>query len=1117
MKIPLINKNGSAVCTEPLKRVIQGSMVLLLFLSMSLNLHAQNVTVTGQVVDAENEPIIGATVTVLGNKSLGTITNVDGRYSISLSNEGGALQFSYVGYKTKIINVPKGSTKVDVSLEEDAVMLNETVVVAMDMRRDEKSLASAFQKVDMEGMTETRDANFINNLAGKVAGLQVVSNGPAGSASIVIRGLNSVTGNNQPLYVIDGIPIINTVNTGEMNIDYGNPAANINPDNIESMVVLKGANASALYGSDAANGAIIITTKKGSSKNGLGVTFSSNLQFVSILQDPIYQNVYGSGESDGLKKDSHNYINNGVRFDPLLPYGMSMLSYINQRSWGLPMLGFDVVGRNGVVKQYLPENSLMDLYQTARAWTNSVAIEKASDIATVRVSYTNINSNDVMMKQNEINRNNLNLRATLKASKFLDVETSVSYNNETADNRNSRNASKANPMYSAAWMPRDMSIDELTPWKTPEGRAIDGQNTGGFVNPFWVLNETSNTDKTDWLLGQISLNFKITNDLKLRLKGAVDYNAKSGNKFANMYGPKDVENGDGDYQEFQETYKNMTYEALMSYNKRWDKINVSVNVGSQSQDYTRSKLESRAQILLMPDMKSLANNVGGVQSGQNYAARKKQAVFGAASLGYGDFIYLDLTGRNDWTSTLPASDRSYFYSSVGASFIFTELVKSIPREVLSFAKLRGSYAKVGNDTGFDQLYDGFQNSGKLLYGTIPYFQSDTRKYNADLKPERTTSYELGADLRFWNNRVSVDFTYYDKTTRDQIINAATSYVSGYTSAMYNTGEIRNWGTELSLNVTPVQLKDFQWDINFNWAKNNSEVIKLGDGIPRMDMGGGAGVRFVVEEGRSLGSLYGRMPRLNENGQVLVNQEGKPMFDNDVFMADVEPKWIGGVKNAFKYKGFSASILFDFKKGGNIWSATATQASKDGQTISSLEGRDEYFFSNLVLGENNEERRGFLQTTHTVNPNATQNLAGSMGELVPYGDATRPKGILHEGAVYDKTVTLIAGQPNRSWINPGSYWMTEDYTNHHYLYDASFIKLRELSVGYDFSKSLLRQMGGFLQSLKVSLVGRNLAILHQNTPKGIDPEAASTLGVVRGLEKGFSLPTATYGFDIKVTF
>lgn len=377
----------------------------------------------------------------------------------------------------------------------------------------------------------------------------------------------------------------------------------------------------------------------------------------------------------------------------------------------MPMNGFAMIGRDGNWKTYSPGNSLLELYEVGHTWTNTVSIEKKSDVASVRFSYSNISSDDVMMKQNELSRNTMNLRASMQPVRKVTIDIGARYTNETVDNRNSRNSSKTNPLYSAAWMPRDLTLGELSPWKNPDG-TFAGYNGGGFVNPIWCLNEISNSDEKNWLLADLTLNYEIIKGLKLRLKGAIDYNSTKGWNFVNMYGPNEASNGDGEYKEFSEHYKNITYEAMLSYNKRWKDFNLSVALGANSQDYTRKKMNSFIGTLMVPDLKSLANNGGEtVESWQDYNAKKKQAVYGTASVGFRDFVYLDLTGRNDWTSTLPASNRSYFYSSVGVSFILTEAFKKIPPGILSFAKIRASYANVGNDAGFDQLYDALEYGG----------------------------------------------------------------------------------------------------------------------------------------------------------------------------------------------------------------------------------------------------------------------------------------------------------------------------------------------------------------------------------------------------------------------
>ena len=620
-------------------RCYERSLIFILMLFSVSVVQAQNRTVKGTVTDTQGEPIIGANVVIVGGTK-GVITDLDGKYSIQVPENGAVLKFSYIGFKTKSFNIVKGKNVLNVTLDEDAVMLEQTVVTAMDLRRDEKSLSTAFQKMDIEGMTENRDAGFVNMLAGKVAGLQVISNGAAGSATVRIRGANSISGNNQPLYVIDGVPIINDVTGGE--IDYGNPANSINPDDIENIVVLKGANASALYGSDAANGAILITTKKAGQKSGLGITYSTNVQFTEFSQYPIYQNIYGGGHINRFENNKANSFNGDVKvpYDPNMPYGIQrMEGYDNSRSWGMPMLGFQVVGRNGELKAYVPtpENTT-SMYQTAYSWTNSVSIERATEHVSTRIGFTNLRSDDVLEGLNKLTRNAFNVRSNVKLTKSLDVDLNGRYTHEHVNNRSYRNNSDRNPIYTLMDMPRDLSIQEMYPWKDENGKPTALQ----FKSPVWMLNELSNQDKKEWLLADVTVNYKLTKDLKLRLKAALDLNMKEGYEFRNMYTPGDA---DGFYKEFTEKARNYTYEAMLSYNKTWKDFNISASVGANSQDFLFKKQNSEVGTLATSDFISLTNNGATIKSWPEYNAKKKQAIYGTVSVGYKDFIYLDVTGR----------------------------------------------------------------------------------------------------------------------------------------------------------------------------------------------------------------------------------------------------------------------------------------------------------------------------------------------------------------------------------------------------------------------------------------------------------------------------------------
>lgn len=1083
-------------------RYYERSLILILMLFSASVMQAQNRTVKGTVSDAQGEPIIGANVVIVGGTK-GVITDLDGKYSIQVPENGAVLKFSYIGFKTKSFNVVKGKNVLNVTLEEDAVMLEQTVVTAMDLRRDEKSLSTAFQKMDVESMTENRDAGFVNMLAGKVAGLQVISNGAAGSATVRIRGANSISGNNQPLYVIDGVPIINDVTGGE--IDYGNPANSINPDDIENIVVLKGANASALYGSDAANGAILITTKKAGQRSGLGVTYSTNVQFTEFSQYPIYQNIYGGGHINRFENNKANSFNGDVKvpYDPNMPYGIQRMGgYDNSRSWGMPMLGFQVVGRNGELKSYVPTPAnTTSMYQTAYSWTNSVSIERATEHVSTRIGFTNLRSDDVLEGLNNLTRNAFNVRSNVKLTKSLDVDLNGRYTHENVKNRSYRNNSDRNPIYTLMDMPRDLSIQEMYPWKDENGKPTALQ----FKSPVWMLNELSNQDKKEWLLADVTVNYKITKDLKLRLKAALDLNMKEGYEFRNMYTPGDA---DGFYKEFTEKSRNYTYEAMLSYNKTWKDFNISASVGANSQDFLFKKQNSEIGTLATSDFISLTNNGATVKSWPEYNAKKKQAVYGTASIGYKDFIYVDVTGRNDWSSALPSDNRSYFYSSYGVSFVLTELVKSIPKDWLSYAKIRGSYAKVGNDTGFDQLLNGFSYNTSYL-GDMAWFESENKRKTNSLKPESTTSFETGLDLRFLKDRASLSFTYYNKNTKNQILTSTINGVSGYGEALFNAGEVKNWGYEVTLGVVPFRNKDWEWKVDINWAKNNSEVVSLANGMDYMTLTTVQNsVELRIVKGEPLVSLYCREPwKTNDEGQVLVGANGRPLSGEAKFLASVEPKWTGSIRASLRWKDLTFSAMLDIRMGGHVWSETAFQSSRNAQSIMSLGGRTEHLFSDLILNEGDQTGYlGILDPKYV--PNGKNNI---------YMDASRPKGMNIPGAVYDSSVPGLAGQPCQAWIKPIDYWTNDSGKNGElYLYDASYVKLKEISLGYNIPKNWLRKIG-FIQSMRVSAVGRNVAILHQKTPKGIDPEATSSMGIQQGLERGFNLPTSSYGFDFKITF
>lgn len=1069
-------------------------------LAFSSTVYAQNERIiAGQITDNEKQPLIGASI-VIDNTSVGVLSDLDGRFRLNAPENTKQLRISYIGYVTQLVNVERRNT-VNVVLIEDSNVLNEVVVTALGISREAKSLPYATQSINTEGMTEARDNNLLNALSGKVAGVQFISNGGSlTSTRVVIRGENSLTGNNQPLFVVDGIPIMNNMGDNG-DIDYGNAASAINPDDIESIEVLKGANASALYGSDATNGVILITTKKAKQKTGMGITYSLNTQFSKLNQFPLYQNIYGAG-TNGLHAGFNYQGQDG--FNPELPlyYPNFSLGSYSSMSFGAPMLGFEVIGRDGKVKTYSPSpETITNMYQVGTQLTNSISFDKVSDVLTFRFSYTNIISDDILANFNKLNRNSFNIRATVKLNKYLSTDVNAQYVRDNVDNRGFRNASDRNPLVAIANMPRDASYEELKVWKNEDGTP---KTMSGFNNPYWLLNELSNADEKHWLMGNLTLNFTFTNYLKLRLRGATDIQTQRGWDFTNFYSSWDR---DGAYRTLQRQSTSNTFEALASFNKKFGKFGVSVNAGASNQKVKSEQIESKVNAMLQPDVKSLANNAGTASATEGRSAKEKIGLFGQANVGYNNFFYIDATARNDWSSSLPAP-HSYFYYSGGVSFVATDAFKAA-KKIFSFAKFRASYAKTGNDTGFDMLLNGYSYGG-LYLGNMTWYTGESTSKNATLKPENTISTELGADLRFLKNRLSVDFTYYQKATKNQIVQASISVMSGHERKVFNRGEIQNKGYELSLRAVPIRTKNFEWNIQANWSKNISKVVSLMEGIDRFRLANwnGTSVEIFAEVGQPYGVMYGADYKRNEEGDILCNIDGQPKAnDQNKFLGKVSPDWLAGISNTFRYKNFDLSFLFDFKKGGLLWSYSAYQGARYGQTVASLPGRDEYYFSNTVLGENDTERRGYLEPNRTNNANTN---------TVPYIDSERKKGIyLSEKRVYDVEVVGLAGQESFASMKPTTYYNDPLKSMRRYLYDASYIKFRSINIGYNVPKNFLRKTP--FSSARISAVGRNLYTLHQNTPKGLDPEATTSTGNGQGIEQGFSLPQANYGFDIKVSF
>lgn len=1016
---------------------------------------AQQSLIKGKVTDAgDGLPLPGVTITIAAPSGVISVgaTNALGEYSVSVPSSASALTFSFMGMLTANEKI-NGRTTINVSMSTDNQQLSEVVVTALGIKRETKSLSYSRQGLDVNSMTESKSPNILSSLSGKVAGLQIVPPGfNTGSARVVIRGNSSLTGNNQPLFVVDGMPIDNTA--GDGNIDYGNNAADINSEDIETIEVLKGPNASALYGSRAANGVILITTKKGSTK--FKVSLNSSMMFQNLTEFPEYQNAYGVGTSF--------YIDNTHRIPE---------AQVNYRSWGSPMLGQPYVALNGEIKPYLPNpDNIKDFYSTAALYTNNVAVEGGNASSIYRMSYTNYSGSSVVDGFNLSNKHTTDLRLQNTFSKRVSLDSKISYIRDAVDNRQYSNANGRNPTNLYTHMGRSTDLAELLPYKNEQ----TGQEIGthrNFSNPYWVINENPNRDVKDRVIASVNPKVKLTDWLDFNGRLGADVYWWDGFEFNNI-GSVVASNPDGFMRTFNTKQQNVNLEGTFSAKRNFNSFSLNAVAGASSFNSAYERREQRINSLLQPGLINLSNAKEFPTVSQNMRKRSLNSVFGALSMGYKGFAFIDVTGRNDWSSTLPIANNSYFYPSVGGTLIVNDML-GLKSDLLSFAKLRASYAIVGNDTDpyrLDQTYsfNGFLNGATLASLT-------TTMNNPDLKPERTTSFEMGMDIRLFKDRISLDGTFYDAATTNQIVTAQLPTSSGFQRRLYNAGKIRNWGYEASVNAKIVNNKRFSWTSQLNYSTNKSKVVELIDGIDRFQLNNNSSYLYVYAEvGKPYAYLRGLGVARDAQGRMLIEDGGSLLVkDNDMAFGTASPDWIGGIHNTFKYNKFDLGFLVDVKMGGVMYSGSISRMLTNGVHAETLNGRDDYYKHSIIYGESGTELSG--------------------------------------GAKWD--AYFVNGTKNDKYVTPQNYEYARPNFAEFVIYDASFVKLREVTLGYTLPAKLLAKTP--VKGARLSLSGRNLAILHRKTPLGLDPEASSTSGNGQGIENGALPPNAIYGFNVRLTF
>ena len=1024
----------------------------------------QTTAVTGVVSDATG-PVIGASVIEKGNTTNGTITDLDGKFTLNV-RPGATLVISYIGYKTVEIAASKKPLKIVMS--EDSKVLNEVVVTALGIKRERKALGYGVDEVKGESLTKAKETNVINSMAGRVPGLVVsqTAGGPSGSTRVILRGSTEMTGNNQPLYVIDGVPLDNT-NYGSAGtsggFDLGDGISSINPDDIENMSVLKGPAASALYGSRASHGVILITTKKANGKEKFSVEYNGTLTFdTQLAKWNDIQQVYGMGS-------------NGT-------YSIDAISNTN-KSWGPKADGSNMLKYfDGVERPYLiiPDNTSA-FFRTGLTATNTAIITANSGHTGIRFTYTDMRNKDIVPQSN-MSRDIFNLRTNTSLGK-VDVDFTANYTREAVKNRPALGDSKSNIGKNLMTLATTYNQEWLKTYQDENGEYSNWNGMDPYnVNPYWDVYKNSNNSKKDQFRFNGKAIWNINKHLKLQGTIGAELNYFI---FEDFKAPTTPGYEAGYLQNSNFRNRMYNFELLALYNNTWGDFDFNATLGGNIYKVNNQTTITTAQDMQIRDVVALMSfNETSLE--QNSYRKQINSLYGAVNVGWKHLVYLDATLRGDQSSTLPIENNVYIYPSFSGSFVFSELLKS---NLMPYGKFRLSWAQVGSDTDPYQLGLVYTKSKFTYPGyTIGYINNSTMP-NKNLKPTKTNSFELGLEMKFLNNRIGLDFTYYTQNSKNQIMGMASSWTTGYNYRLINAGEIENKGIEIALNTRPVQLKDFSWDLNLNFSKNSNKVKKLVDDMDMFELEKAAwlDVQVAAKVGENFGSIVGPDFKRNENGDILIDpQTGLPQYDkSNHVLGNASWDWTGGVGTTLTYKNLSLSALFDIKVGADLYSMSARASYESGKSKETLAGREEWYRS--------EEQR------------QAAGIAKGSPDWTPTGGFIAP-GVIDNG---DGTY-----RPNDIYINPEDYWMSVcRNAPSMFIYDNSYIKCREITLSYRVPQSWLKNV---VKGLTVSFVARNPFIVWKNIPN-IDPDSNYNNTTGMGLEYG-SLPSRrSYGFNVNLKF
>ena len=1045
---------------------------LFLFVGMAM---AQT-KVTGTVVSQENgEPVIGAAVKILGTNQ-GTVTDVNGKFTISVP-AGKKLRVSFVGLETVDVSASNG---MKIVLKQDAKTLDEVVVTAMGIKRSAKALGYSATAVDGDKIAAARTNDVMSSLAGKVAGVSIssTSSDPGASNAVIIRGVSSLSGNNQPLYVIDGVPLTNaSVSSGDQlnnGYDFGNGANAVNPDDVESMTILKGAAATALYGSRAASGVILITTKSGKKqKKGIGIEYNGGLQMESVLRLPQMQNEFGMGWY-GEKTDTENG-SWGPAFDG------STLKYGN------------VYENSQNLKSYLPiENNVKDFFDTGLRYNNSVSFNGATDQSNFFVSLSQIHDDGIIPTDaDSYTKYTFSGRAS---HKIKNVTLSASMNYAYQKNSFVSTGQKAGSMYNCIMQtPRDISIAEMKDLSNPFNTPGYYYTPYGVTNPYYILNNYQNEYEQERFYGKFQLDWDIFKDLKFTYRFGLDtttghHDSGEPNLSALYAGTPNWEDAlkslTGEVYQRTERRREIDQNLMLNYShKFFDKLDVNATLGLNGNERRYKYFSADVTNLTIPTYFNLTNSSEKPTVAQYESLRRLIGVYGQVEFGYDDWAYITLTARNDWSSTLPKGNRSFFYPGITGSFIFTKFLNPDLKKYITFGKARIAWGKTGNDAAPYMTNSVFAQGSASTSGwgssSFPFSKGNYNAYSVgntlgsnNLSPEMTTEIEFGLNMAFFENRFSFDVSYYNRNTDKQIFSLEMDPASGYTAQNMNLGKIRNRGIEAMVSVTPVRTRDFEWTLTWNYTRNRSKVISLPEELGGESLiwglSGGTGLYAIV--GEELGVFKAYTAEHDPDGNVIVDASGLPKKSTEqTIVGSMNSKYQMGIGNTISYKGVSLSFDFDFRKGGVMYSRT-----KD----------INYFVGNAIQTAYNDRNPWII-------PNS----------VVDNGD----------GTYSENTVALTPTNIYNYWNNGDTGYDSS------FLVDKSYIKLRQVVLAWDLPKAWLANT--FLTGVKVSLYGNNLLMW---TPSGntfMDPESSSFGNDLEGNFGEWSTNPSSrkYGFNVSLKF